>query len=34
MTPDNKPVISVKRLFQVGIVVRDLDKSIQLFEEE
>jgi methylmalonyl-CoA/ethylmalonyl-CoA epimerase len=33
MTPDKKPVISTKGLFQVGIVVRDLDKSMQLYEE-
>jgi len=34
MTPDNKPVISVKELVQAGTAVRGLDKSIQLFEEE
>lgn len=33
MTPDNEPVISTKGLFQVGIVVRDLDKSMQLYED-
>lgn len=33
MTQDHKPVIQVNGLFQVGIVVRDLKKSIQLYEE-
>jgi len=33
MTQENKPVIQVKGLFQAGIVVRDLKKSIQLYEE-
>jgi len=33
MTQENKPVIQVKELFQIGIVVRDLQKSMQLYEE-
>ncbi len=33
MTPDKKPIIQVKELFQLGIVVRDLQKSMQLYEE-
>lgn len=33
MTQDNNPIIQVKGLFQVGIVVRDLQKSMQLYEE-
>jgi len=33
MTQENKPVIQVKNLFQIGIVVRNLQKSMQLYEE-
>lgn len=33
MTQQNKPVLQVQGLFQVGIVVRDLDKSIRLYQE-
>jgi methylmalonyl-CoA/ethylmalonyl-CoA epimerase len=33
MVQENKPLIQVKELFQVGIVVRDLQKSMQLYEE-
>ncbi len=33
MTQENKPVIQVKELFQAGIVVRDLKKSIELYEK-
>ena len=33
MTQENKPVLQVKGLFQVGIVVRDLDESIRLYRE-
>ncbi len=33
MTQDHKPVVQVQGLFQVGIVVRDLEKSMKLYEE-
>lgn len=33
MAQENNPIIQVNKLFQVGIVVRDLQKSIQLYEE-
>jgi methylmalonyl-CoA/ethylmalonyl-CoA epimerase len=33
MPPEDKPVIQVKELFQLGIVVRDLQKSMRLYEE-
>jgi methylmalonyl-CoA/ethylmalonyl-CoA epimerase len=33
MTEDIKPVIHVKELFQIGIVVRDLEESMRLYEE-
>ncbi|MBN1535446.1 MAG: VOC family protein [Anaerolineales bacterium] len=33
MTQENYPIIKVKELFQVGVVVSDLQKSMQLFEE-
>lgn len=33
MTQENKPLIQVKELFQAGIVVRDLKKSIELYEK-
>ena len=33
MGSENKPVIKVEKLFQLGIVVRDLQKSMKLYEE-
>lgn len=33
MASETKPVIQVKELFQLGIVVKDLEKSMRLYEE-
>lgn len=33
MPPGDKPLVEVKSLFQIGIVVRDLQKSMKLYQE-